>query len=104
MIIAAALFENHLRSLIDLHFGRCDWYGIYNSVSKEISYFENPNKNVEDDAGCKSVDYLLKLNIELAVAGRFGSKVVDSFKKNNIQLVIPNGIQTFEQIINHIKK
>jgi len=104
MIIAVALTENHLHSLIDVHFGRCDWYGIYNSVSKEINYHENPNKDVEEDAGYKSVDYLLNLNIELVVAGRFGSKVVDSFKKNNIQMVIPNGIQTFEQIIKHIKK
>ncbi len=104
MIIAVALTENHRRSPIDLHFGRCDWYGIYNSVSKEINYLENPNRYAEEGAGCKSVDFLLSLNVELIVAGRFGSKVVDNFRKNNIQLVIPNEPQTFEQIINHIKK
>ena len=104
MIIAAALTENHRQSLIDTHFGRCDWYGIYNSVSKEISYLENPNKDLVEGAGCSSVDFLLKHNIELVIAGRFGAKVVDSFRKKNIQMVIPNEPQTFEQIIKHIKK
>jgi predicted Fe-Mo cluster-binding NifX family protein len=104
MIIAVALTENHLRSLVDTHFGRCDWYGIYNSVSKEISYLENPNRYMDEGAGCKSVDFLLNLHIELVVAGRFGSKVVDSLKKNNIQMAIPNEPQTFEQIIKLLKK
>ena len=44
MIIAVALTENHLWSLIDKHFGRCDWYGMYNSISKEISYLEKPKQ------------------------------------------------------------
>lgn len=104
MIIAAALTENHLYSLIDTHFGRCDWYGIYNSTSKETSYIENPSRYMEEGAGCKSVDFLIGLNIELVVAGRFGTKVVDLFKKNNIQMVISSENQTFDQIIKHIKK
>ena len=104
MIIAVALTENHIRSFIDLHFGRCDWYGIYNSASKEISYLENPNRYMEEGAGCKSVDFLLALNVELVVAGRFGSKVVELFKKNNIQMVVSSEGQTFEQIIKLLKK
>lgn len=104
MIIAVALTENHRQSPIDIHFGRCDWYGIYNSVTKEINYLENPSKYLDEGAGCKSVDFLLGLKIELVVAGRFGSKVIDSFRKKNIQMVIPNEPQTFEQIIKRIKK
>jgi len=104
MIIAVALTESHLKSLIDVHFGRCDWYGIHNSVTKETSYVENPNRYLEEGAGCKSVDFLKDLNVELVVAGRFGNKVVDLFKKKEIQMVISSENQTFEQIIKHIKK
>ncbi|NWJ52400.1 MAG: hypothetical protein HXX14_16200 [Bacteroidetes bacterium] len=104
MIIAVALTENHLRAFIDMHFGRCDWYGIYDSVSKEISYLENPNRYLDEGAGCKSVDFLLNLNIELVIAGRFGVKVVDLFKKNNIQMAVSSKDQTFEQIIKLVKK
>jgi predicted Fe-Mo cluster-binding NifX family protein len=104
MIIAVALTENHLRSLIDVHFGRCDWYGIHNSVTKETTYAENPNRYLEEGAGCKSVDFLKDIHVELVVAGRFGNKVVDLFKKNNIQMVIAGENQTFNQIIQHIKK
>lgn len=104
MIIAVALTENHIRSLIDVHFGRCDWYGIHNSATKETSFVENPNRYLEEGAGCKSVDFLKELNIELVVAGRFGNKVVDLFKNKDILMVISSENQTFEQIINHIKK
>ena len=104
MIIAVALTENHLRSLIDTHFGRCDWYGIHNSVTKETSYVENPNRYLEEGAGCNSADFLFTLKVELVVAGRFGNKVIERFKQNNIQMVISSENQTFEQIINHIKK
>ena len=104
MIIAVALTESHLRSLIDVHFGRCDWYGIYDSVTKEIQYIENPNRYLDEGAGCKSVDFLSDLKVELVVAGRFGNKVVDLFKQKNIQMVIAGENQMFEQIIKHIKK
>ena len=88
MIIAVALTESHLRSLIDVHFGRCDWYGIHNSVTKETQYIENPNRYLEERAGCKSVDFLTNLHVELVVAGRFGMKVMESLKNSNIQMVI----------------
>ena len=104
MKIAVALTESHLRSLIDIHFGRCDWYGIHDSATKETSYVENPNRYLEEGAGCKSVDFLKDLNVELVVAGRFGNKVVELFKEKNIQMVISSENQTFEQIIKHIKK
>jgi predicted Fe-Mo cluster-binding NifX family protein len=104
MKIAVALTESHLKSLIDTHFGRCDWYGFYDSVLKEPYYLVNPNRYLEEGAGCKSVDFLKDLNVELVVAGRFGNKVVELFKENNIQMVISSENQTFEQIIKHIKK
>jgi predicted Fe-Mo cluster-binding NifX family protein len=104
MIIAVALTESHLRSLIDIHFGRCDWYGIYDSLTKDIHYIENPNRYLEEGAGCKSVDFLANLKVEMVIAGRFGTKVVDLFNKSKIQMVISAENQTFDQIIKHIKK
>jgi len=39
----------------------------------------------------------------MVIAGRFGSKVTDAFRKSNIQMVIPETQQTLNEFINQIK-
>ena len=55
------------------------------------------------NAGCDAAELLLGVNTSMAIAGRFGSKVVNAFRKNNIQMVIPEIQQTLSEIINQIK-
>jgi len=52
-------------------------------------FIENPARLHQEKAGCDAAELLVGKNINIAVAGRFGSKVVDVFRKNNIQMVIP---------------
>ena len=103
MIIALALTENHIQSPIDLHFGRCDWYCIYNSKSGEKKFVENLNRYNEEGSGCSSAKMLLGHNINAAVAGRFGNKVIEVFRQHNVQMIIAKENQTFEYIIHQIK-
>jgi predicted Fe-Mo cluster-binding NifX family protein len=103
MIIAIAANENHLKAIVDPHFGRCDWYCLYNTGTKETLFIENPVRHSQEKAGCDAADLLVGKNINIAIAGRFGSKVVDVFRKNNIQMVIPESQQTLTEIIKQIK-
>jgi len=103
MIIALATNENNLNATIDPHFGRCNWYCLYDTETHKNSFIENPARNNQAQAGCDAAELLLGENIRLAIAGRFGLKVVDVFRKNNIQMVIPETQQTLSEIINHIK-
>lgn len=102
MIIAIAANENKLSAIVDPHFGRCDWYCLYNTKTHKSSFIENPVRNHQEQAGCDAAELLLCENISMAIAGRFGSKVVDVFRKNNIQMVIPETQQTVSEIINQI--
>ena len=105
MIIAFALIENHPRSVINEHFGRCDWYGIYNTDTKESKFIENPNRYAEEGAGCTSAELLMQYNIQSIVAGRFGSRVVEFFNKNNIHMIIPDNMdKTMNDLIKLIQK
>ncbi|MDP4210055.1 MAG: NifB/NifX family molybdenum-iron cluster-binding protein [Bacteroidota bacterium] len=104
MKIAAALTENHPKSVIDEHFGRCDWYGIYDTETREIHYVENPNRYVDEGAGCSSAQMLMDYHIDIAIAGRFGAKVAEFFKKNNVQMIIPEKNKKWDsllKLINH---
>jgi predicted Fe-Mo cluster-binding NifX family protein len=104
MIIAIAANENHLKGVVDPHFGRCDWFCMYNTDTKKHSFVENPVRHNQDMAGCDAATFLLEKQISMAIAGRFGSKVVDVFTNNNIQMVIPESqVITLEEIIKQIK-
>lgn len=102
MIIAIATNENHLNAIVDPHFGRCDWYCLFDTETRESSFIENPARNHQEKAGCDAANLLLGKNISMAIAGRFGSKVVDVFRKNNIQMVIPETQQILSEIIKQI--
>lgn len=103
MIIALATNENNLNATIDPHFGRCNWYCLYDTETHKNSFIENPVRNHQEQAGCDAAELLLGENISMAIAGRFGSKVVGEFRRNNIQMVIPETQQTLSEIINQIK-
>jgi predicted Fe-Mo cluster-binding NifX family protein len=103
MIIAIAANENHLKAIVDPHFGRCDWYCLYNTETKETLFLENPARHHQEKAGCDAAELLVGKGINIAVAGRFGSKVVDVFRKNNVQMVIPETQQKITEIIKQIK-
>ena len=103
MIIAIAANENHLKATVDPHFGRCNWYCIYDTETHKSSFIENPVRYYQEMAGCDAAELLVSKRINLVIAGRFGSKVIDVFRKNNIQMVVPEAEQRLAEIINQIK-
>jgi len=103
MIIAIAANENNLNAFVNSHFGRCDWYYLYDLETHIGSFIENPAKRNPEKAGCDAAGLLIDKKISMAIAGRFGSKVVDLFRRNNIQMVIPEIQETLSGIINQIK-
>jgi predicted Fe-Mo cluster-binding NifX family protein len=103
MIIAIAASENHLKANVDPHFGRCDWYCLYDTETKKSSFIENPVRDNQEQAGCEAAMFLIGKGTKMVVAGRYGSKVVEVFKTNNVQMIIPQTQQTISKIINSIK-
>ena len=103
MIIAIAANKNHLKAIIDPHFGRCNWYCLYDTKTRKSIFIENTVRNNQDKAGCDAAEFLVGKKINMAVAGRFGSKVVEVFRRNNVQMIIPETQKTLTEIINQIK-
>ncbi len=103
MIVAIAASENHQRANVDLHFGRCNWYCIYNTGTKKCTFIENPFRYQTEKAGCLAADTLMEKKINMVVAGRFGSKVVEIFREKKVQMVVTELPRTIKEIINQIK-
>jgi predicted Fe-Mo cluster-binding NifX family protein len=103
MIIAIAAGENHLKSNVDPHFGRCEWYCLYDTENKKSSFIENPLRYNKEQAGYDAAMLLIGKGVKKVIAGRFGSKVVEVFRTNNVQMIIPQTQQTISKIISSIK-
>jgi len=101
MILAAALVEKQPASLINQHFGRCEWYGIYNTASGSKTFIQNPESG--EAAGSVVAEMLIEQGVSMVVAGRFGIKVLDVFQKNNVQMIIPGGNQKWADMINMVE-
>lgn len=103
MKIAIAASENHLKSAIDPHFGRCDWFCIFDTETRKSAFIENPTRHHQERAGCDAADFLIQMGVTMAIAGRFGSKVVEIFRAKNVQMVVPEGQQTIKEIFALLK-
>ena len=104
MIIAIAASDNNLNAFVDPHFGRCSWFCLYNTQDQSNTFIENKAGENQEKAGCDAAILLIRRKINMAIAGRFGSKVVEVFRMNNIQMVIPEAQQTLSEIIHQIKE
>jgi predicted Fe-Mo cluster-binding NifX family protein len=103
MKIAIASNENKLESVISQHFGRSEWYYIFDAETRKGEFVENPSGFEQDKAGCNAVNFLAERGIAMAIAGRFGSKVVEAFRVKNVQMIVPEYQLTINEIINQLK-
>lgn len=103
MIIAIAASESNLKSNIDPHFGRCNFYCLYDTETKRSSFVENPARYYKEQAGSEAALFLIEKRIKIVIAGRFGSKAVDVFKSNEVQMIVPQTQQTIYELINSIR-
>jgi predicted Fe-Mo cluster-binding NifX family protein len=103
MIIAIAANDNFLKSIVDPHFGRCNWYCLYDTDTLKSSFVENTARYQNQQAGSDAAKFLIDKGIKIVIAGRFGSKVIDIFRANNVQMIIPQTEQTISKIINSYK-
>jgi predicted Fe-Mo cluster-binding NifX family protein len=99
MIIAIATGENHLKANVDPHFGRCDWYCLFNTADKTSTFIENPVRYNQEQAGCDAALFLIEKGIGMVIAGRFGAKVIEIFKSNNVQMIIPQTPRTISTLL-----
>lgn len=102
MRIAIASYTDDIKTHIDPHFGRCNWFCIYDSDQKSISFLQNSGNNNPNNAGTDAAAILVSEGINIAVSGRFGSKAADVLRNNNIQMIIPENTITIEFFINQI--
>ncbi|MHC1707874.1 MAG: NifB/NifX family molybdenum-iron cluster-binding protein [Bacteroidales bacterium] len=102
MILAIATDKNNNKGIVDPHFGRCDWYCIYDTTTSEMNFIENSAKNNTNAAGSQSAEMLCQQGVKIVVAGRFGTRAAEIFRSNQVQMIIPEDEVTIDKLIKQI--
>jgi predicted Fe-Mo cluster-binding NifX family protein len=103
MKIAIAAPDKNIYSHVDPHFGRCNWFCIFEPDTGKIDFIENTFKDHEERAGCEAALLLAKYGVNIVIAGRFGTKVIQAFREKNLQMIIPDKEKTVNEIIDQLK-
>jgi predicted Fe-Mo cluster-binding NifX family protein len=87
MKIAITSDGNNPDSKLDSRFGRCSFFAIYNTKTKNLEFLPNPNKESMEGAGPASAQFVASEDVQKVISGEFGFKVKSIFESLQIQLV-----------------
>ncbi|WP_321478691.1 NifB/NifX family molybdenum-iron cluster-binding protein [uncultured Bacteroides sp.] len=104
MKIAITSTGDTLTSFLDPRFGRCSFFVIYDTESKETVFIPNEGKTAEEGAGPVAVQQIASCNVEKVVSGEFGIKIKSLLSDLNIQMILlkdKKDIQSIIDLLNH---
>lgn len=90
MKIAITSTGNSPEAQLDIRFGRCSYFVVYDTVSGSTEFIPNPNKGNIEGAGSASVELIASRGVKKVISGEFGAKVKSTFDQLQIQLIILN--------------
>lgn len=101
MKIAITSENKSLDSLIDSRFGRCAYFAIYDTETKETEFFENSAKDSAEGAGPAAVKFIASKGAKKVVAPKFGGKAEALLNELGIEVLTLDG-KTIAEVIQSI--
>lgn len=93
-----------LQSKLDSRFGRCAAFVLFDTVSGNVEFVLNPNKDSSEGAGPASAKFIASKGVQKIISGEFGQKVKSIFDTLKVEMVaMHDSKDTVETIINSIK-
>lgn len=88
MKIAITSSGNQPESTIDSRFGRCSYFAVYNTESKETQFLENPAKEASGGAGPAAVQFIAGQKVNKVISVDFGTKIKPLMDNLHIEMQI----------------
>jgi predicted Fe-Mo cluster-binding NifX family protein len=105
MKLAIGLKGDNLTERLDIHFGRSNFFCIYDLNSKAKLFLKNTFASDPDGVGKNVVNLLKNQDVSMVVSCEYGRKVKQLLEKHKIQLVIiHNTSLTGEDVLKMIKE
>lgn len=103
MIIAISTNMNDLDQPVSENFGRSQWFCLYDTDTENMKFVENIAGSAKQNAGVKTINFLLEQNVGTVISGRFGTITMVLLREKNIQIIIPQKTKILSEIINQLK-
>ncbi len=98
MKIAVSAAGKTIVNLLDMRFGRCEYFQIHNTESGEIKVLENQGKNASGGAGISASNQLIDENIDVIITGNLGPNAFEIIEKSGVRAYKCDGIVIAEAI------
>lgn len=86
MKIAFSATEKNIDNLLDMRFGRCKVFQIYDSESKEFRVVDNKGQSASGGAGIAAAQQLLDEKVDVVVTGNIGPNAFEIIEKAKIKI------------------
>ena len=103
MKYAITSIENNIKSKCSSHFGRSEYFAIYDTEDTSLEFIKNPFQNLPKRAGPSVVKLLSSMNVQIVVSSEFGQGIKNIFESMKIgMIIISDQNKTIEKIISSI--
>ena len=93
MIIAISTDkEDNWYQPVSENFGRSQWLCLYDTDTRMVRFIENIAGSTKQNAGIKTINFLLELNVDTVLSGRFGTITTVLLRASNPQPIGFSGI------------
>jgi len=86
MKIAIASLGKNLDSLVDVRFGRCPYFLIFDSKTKKIEVVENIAGKEFRGAGISAAQKIVDKGVKAVIAGNFGPNAINVLNSSGIEV------------------
>lgn len=101
MKIAITSEGNQMDSKIDPRFGRCAYFAIYDTDTKETEFIANPAKDSSGGAGPEAVQFIAATGAKKIIAGEIGTKILSLLESLGIQMISAKD-KTIQKIVERL--
>ncbi|WIF94196.1 NifB/NifX family molybdenum-iron cluster-binding protein [Caminicella sporogenes] len=102
MKICISSLGNQRNSSVDLRFGRCKYFAIYDDETKDFKFIENENSTANNGAGIASAQEVIDNKVDIVITGNVGPNAMKLLKSAGIKIYEADG-NTVEEVLNMFK-
>jgi len=82
MKIAVAASNKTAKASVSNMAAKCPYYLFFNDKGEMVEVIDNPYKDAIRGAGTSAANFLIQKDVDIIVAGSFGSKMIDALRSN----------------------
>lgn len=80
--------SDKIDSLMDPRFGRCQYFCIYDTETKESNFVINNAINISGGAGIQAANQVIRENAEVVITGNLGPNASQVLENSNIKVYL----------------